>query len=88
MQAWLSFGSMRWEMKMALQEEWLRILEISLSDESGRMGTLTRPKGTQENMATVQLGMFCDRMATLSPAPMPKRLRRCDSSRHLRRNPS
>lgn len=66
-----SFGSRRCEMKMALQSEWFRMLSTSLCEESGRMGTVTRPKGTQENMATVQLGMFWDRIATLSPALIP-----------------
>ena len=78
-----SFESCCCETKIALQAEWCRMLATSLADESGRIGTVTRPNGTQENIATVQLGMLLDRMATLSPAPMPKRLKRCESSRHL-----
>ena len=55
----------------------------SLSDESGRIGTVTRPKGTHENIATVQLGMLLESMATLSLALIPNLLNRCESSRHL-----
>ena len=79
----LSFFSILLEMNIALQPECVRIFVTSLSDESGRIGTVTLPKGTQENIATVQLGILLDRMATLSPALMPNRLKRCDNSRHL-----
>ena len=70
-------------MNMALHSEWMRMFVTSLSEESGRIGTVTRPNGTQENMATVQLGMLFERIATLSPALIPKRLKRWESSRHL-----
>ena len=47
------------------------MLVTSFSDESGRIGTATLPKATAEKNATVQFGVFCDRIATRSPAPMP-----------------
>ena len=80
----LSFGSSLLDMNIALLPEWFRMLVTSFSDESGRIGTDTLPKGTRENIATVQFGMFCDRIATLSPAPMPYLDRWWDSSSHLR----
>ena len=43
----------------------------SFSEESGRIGTATRPKAIAEKNATVQLGVLADKIATLSPAPMP-----------------
>ena len=46
-------------------------------------GTAMRPKGTSENIATVQLGIFWERMATLSPAPIPYRLSLADISSHF-----
>ena len=49
------------------------MLVISFSELSGRMGMATRPNAVAVKNATVQLGMFWDRMATLSPALMPKR---------------
>ena len=70
-------------MNIALHPECIRMLVTSLSEESGRMGTVTLPKGTHENIATVQLGMLLESIATLSPALMPNRLNRWDSSRHL-----
>ena len=69
----LSFGSIRFEMKMALDSEWVRMLVSSCSELSGRMGTATRPKAVAAKNATTQLGMFCEKMATRSPCLMPKR---------------
>ena len=68
---------------MALHSEWVRMLVTSFSDESGRIGTVTLPNGTQENIATVQFGIFWERIATLSCAPTPYLLNMWDSSRHL-----
>ena len=48
-----------------------------------RKDTVTLPNGTQENIATVQLGILLDRIATLSPALIPNLLNICESSRHL-----
>ena len=62
------------------------MFSTSAAEESGSIGTTTLPNGTTEKYATVQLGMFCDRMATLSPALMPKRDILCERSRHMRRN--
>ena len=70
-------------MNMALHSEWFRMLVTSLSEESGRIGTVTLPNGTHENIATVQLGILLERMATLSPALIPQRLNLWESSRHL-----
>ena len=69
----LSLGSIRLEMKMALDSEWVRMLVSSCSELSGRMGTATRPKAVAAKNATTQLGMFCEKMATRSPCLMPKR---------------
>ena len=79
----LTFGSSFFDTKMALLSEWLRMFVISVSDESGRMGTEILPKGTNENIATVQFGMFCDNMATLSPELMPYRESLAEISSHL-----
>ena len=54
----LRFGSRRFEMNIALHSECARMFVSSFSEESGRTGTVTLPKGTQENIATVQFGMF------------------------------
>ena len=45
-------------MNIALHSECARMFVSSFSEESGRTGTVTLPKGTQENIATVQFGMF------------------------------
>ena len=66
--------------KMALHSEWLRILVTSLSEESGRIGTATRPNATMENSETVQFGMFWDKIAILSPALSPYLEKRWASS--------
>ena len=76
-----SFGSMRCEMKIALHSEWFRMFVTSFSEESGRIGTATLPNDTMENRETVQFGMFCERMAILSPAFRPYLENRCISSR-------
>ena len=73
MHAWLSLGSSLFDTKMTLLSECSSILVISFSLLSGRMGMATRPKAAAVKKATVQLGMFWDSMATLSPALMPKR---------------
>ena len=79
----LSFGRSFFEMKMALLPEWFRMLVTSFSDESGRIGTEIRPKGTRENMATVQFGIFWESIATLSPAPIPYLESRREISSHF-----
>ena len=76
----LSFASILRDMKIALHSEWLRIFETSLSEESGRIGTAMRPNATMENIATVQLGIFWDRMAIRSPAQRPYLAKMCESS--------
>ena len=60
------------------------MLVISLTVSSVSMGTAMRPKAVTENRATGQLGEFCESMATLSPALMPK----FESSREMRRQVS
>ena len=56
---------------MTLLSEWRRMFVTSFSELSGRMGMATLLKAVAVKNATVQLGMFWDRMATLSPALMP-----------------
>ena len=81
-----SFGIILCEMKRTFVSEWVRMLVTSLSDESGRIGTATRPNGTMENNATVQFGMFWDNIAILSPASIPYLENMCESSRLLSLN--
>ena len=76
----LSFASILLDMKIALHSEWLRMLDTSLSEESGRIGTAMRPNETMENIATVQFGIFWDNIAILSPAQSPYLAKMCESS--------
>ena len=86
MQAWLTLERSRLDTKRTRVPECIRMFVTSCSEESGRIGTTTRPKGVMEKNATVQFGMFWDRMATLSPALIPNRDIRWDRSRHRLRN--
>ena len=83
MHSWLSLYISFLETKMTLLSEWVKILVISFSELSGRMGIATRPKAAAEKKASVQLGIFCDNIATLSPALMPKRDILIDSMLHF-----
>ena len=69
--SWLSLWRSLCETKTTLLSEWFRMLVTSFSELSGRMGMDTRPKAVVAKNARVQLGMLCDRMATLSPPLMP-----------------
>ena len=69
--SWLTLPMRRCDTNNTLLSEWLMMLVTSFSELSGRIGMAIRPKGTTLKKATDQLGMLCDRMATLSPAPMP-----------------
>ena len=81
MHSLLTFGSKRLETNSTFVPEWVRILVTSCSEESGRIGTMTRRNGVVEKNATVQFGMFWERIATLSPALTPNRDIRWDRSR-------
>ncbi len=58
----------------------------SFSELSGRIGMAIRPKAVAVKNANVQLGMFCERIATLSPALIPKRDILVDSMLHFSAN--
>ncbi len=73
---------------MTLDSEWVRMFVTSFSELSGRMGMATRPNAVVAKKATIQLGMLCDRIATLSPALIPYRDIRWESWSHLTRNDS
>ena len=47
------------------------ILVTSFSELSGRIGMEILPNGTVAKKATDQLGMLCEKIATLSPTPIP-----------------
>jgi hypothetical protein len=61
----------------------VRILVTSLSDESGKIGTATLPNATAEKNATVQFGIFWERIATLAPALIPNRESIMDKESHF-----
>ena len=67
----LTFEASLCETKITLLSEWLMILVTSFSELSGRIGMAILPKGTMLKNAADQLGMLCDRIAILSPAPIP-----------------
>jgi hypothetical protein len=71
MTSWLTFDTNLLETNMTLLSEWLMILVTSFSELSGRIGIAILPKGAVLKNATDQLGMLCERIATLSPAPIP-----------------
>ena len=67
-----TLGSSLWLTKRAFASEWVRILVISFSESSVNIGTAMRPNAATENSATGQFGIFCERIATLSPEFIPK----------------
>ena len=69
--------------KITLLSEWLMMFVTSFSELSGRIGMEILPNGTVAKNATDQLGMLCERMATLSPAPIPYCVNFLDMLSHL-----
>ena len=69
--SWLSFDASLCDTKITLLSECSSMLFTSFSELSGRIGIEILPNATVLKKATDQLGILCDRIATLSPAPMP-----------------
>ena len=67
----LSFDASLCDTKITLLSECSRMLFTSFSELSGRIGIEILPNATVLKNATDQLGMLCERIATLSPAPIP-----------------
>ena len=69
--SWLTLPASFCDTKITLLSEWVRMFVTSFSELSGRIGIAILPKGTMLKKATDQLGMLWERIATLSPAPIP-----------------